>query len=76
MEYKEKYNVNHPDHYNQNGIECLDVIKAAIGTNGLRQFMIGNAIKYLFRAEHKGKYLEDIKKAKFYLEKLIDIYND
>lgn len=62
-----KDNVNHPEYYNQNGIECFDVIKAAIGTDGLRLFMIGNAIKYLFIARYKGKYLGDIKKDKFYL---------
>lgn len=71
-----KESVNHPDHYNQNGVECLDVIKAAIGTNGLRQFMIGNAIKYLFRAEHKGQYLEDMKKARFYIDETIKIHED
>lgn len=73
MEKKEM--VNHPSHYNQNGIECFDVILAAIGKQGLRHFMIGNAIKYLFRAEYKGKYLEDLKKARFYIDEVLDIYS-
>lgn len=50
---KESDNVNHPSHYNQGGIECFDVIHAAIGADWLRKFMLGNAIKYLFRCEHK-----------------------
>ncbi len=42
--------VNHPSHYCQNGIECFDVIKAAIGEDGFKNFCEGNAIKYMFRA--------------------------
>ena len=68
--------VNHPSHYNQNGIECFDVIKAALGTDGLRKFMLGNSIKYLFRCEHKGQYIEDIKKARFYLDQAIRIHEE
>lgn len=73
---KVKDMVNHPSHYNQNGIECFDVIRAAFGTDGLRKFMLGNSIKYLFRCEHKGQYLEDIKKARFYLDEAIKIHNE
>lgn len=71
---EEKEMVNHTSRYNQNGIECFEVIRAAIGTEGLRHFMIGNAIKYVFRAEHKGKYLEDMKKARFYIDYVIKIH--
>ena len=66
--------VNHPSHYCQNGIECFDVIKAAIGEDGFKNFCEGNAIKYMFRARYKHNYLEDIKKAKFYLEQVIKIH--
>lgn len=68
--------VNHPSHYNQNGIECFEVIRAAIGTDGLRKFMLGNSIKYLFRCEHKGQYIEDLKKARFYLDQAIKIHEE
>jgi hypothetical protein len=71
---QEKDMVNHPEHYNKEGIECFDVIKASVGLEGLRKFMLGNAIKYLFRAEHKGNYLEDLKKARFYLDECIKIH--
>lgn len=63
--------VVHPSHYNQNGIECFDVIKAAIGDDGFEHFCFGNAVKYLFRAKHKGNYIEDLKKAKFYIDEII-----
>ena len=68
--------VNHPSHYNQNGIECFEVIRAAIGTDGLRKFMLGNSIKHLFRCEHKGQYIEDLKKARFYLDQAIKIHEE
>lgn len=65
--------VNHPQHYVQGGIECIDVIRAARGTDGCIQFCVGNAIKYLFRDQHKGKPLEDLKKARWYLNHAIDL---
>ena len=73
---KGKDMVNHPSHYNQNGIECFEVIRAALGTDGLRQFMLGNSIKYLFRCEHKGQYIEDLKKARFYVDQAIKIHEE
>lgn len=63
--------VNHPQHYNQNGIECFDVISAFFGKEALEDFCLGNALKYLMRCQHKGKYIEDLKKAKFYIEKIL-----
>ena len=47
--------VNHPAHYTQGGIECIDCIKSAIvGKVGIEAFCVGNAIKYLFRYEEKN----------------------
>lgn len=63
--------VEHPNHYNQNCIECFDVIKAAIGEVGFNSFCYGNVLKYLFRANYKGSYMEDLKKAMFYLKEII-----
>jgi hypothetical protein len=63
--------VNHPSHYTQGDIECIDAIKAAtIGLNGFEGYCIGNAIKYEWRWKHKGG-TDDLKKAIWYLEKLI-----
>ena len=65
--------VNHPQHYVQGGVECIDVIRAARGTDGCIQFCVGNAIKYLFRDAHKGSPLEDLQKAQWYINKAIEL---
>lgn len=60
--------VNHPSHYqSDNGIEAIDAIYAALGIKGLIDFCHGNAMKYLMRAKKKGSYIQDIKKAHWYL---------
>lgn len=63
--------VNHPAHYTQGGIECIDCIKSAtVGKVGIEAFCVGNAIKYLFRYEEKNG-VEDVKKARWYIDRLI-----
>ena len=63
--------VNHPSHYTQGGIECIDAIKAAtIGKTGIEAVCVANVVKYLWRYEEKNG-LEDVKKARWYLERLI-----
>ena len=63
--------VNHPSHYTQGGIECIDCIKSAtVGKIGIEAFCVGNAIKYLFRYEEKNG-VEDVKKARWYIDRLI-----
>lgn len=59
--------VNHPNHYNQGKFEVIDVIK-----DWKLDFNLGNAVKYIARCEHKGKYVEDLKKAMFYIQYAID----
>lgn len=72
---KEKDNIN-PSHYKQGEIECIQAIKSAtINKQGLEAFCIGNVIKYLWRYESKGG-LQDIEKAKWYLDRLIEIKKD
>ena len=63
-----KEKVNHPDHYNSCKYEVMDVIEDAGFGEG---FCLGNALKYILRAKHKENYIEDIKKAHWYLEYLI-----
>jgi len=58
--------VDHPDHYNQGKIEVID----AIEDWGL-DFNEGNVVKYVARHRHKVNPLEDLKKAKWYLERII-----
>lgn len=65
-EHDEKDMVNHPQHY-QHGIEPIDYIES----HNLN-FNLGNVIKYVSRAPYKGTELEDLKKAKWYLEREIN----
>jgi len=70
-DFKDK--VNHPAHYNQGDVECIEAIKSAtINKKGIEAVCVGNVIKYLWRYEGKGEPLEDVKKAKRYLEMLIE----
>jgi hypothetical protein len=62
--------VNSPPHYSHGEIECIDAIAAALTPDELKGFVKGNVIKYLWRTEHKGG-LEDLKKARWYLDYLI-----
>ena len=62
--------VNFPSHYKQGGVECIDAIKSCLG-NEFSSYLQGNAMKYLWRYEHKGKPIQDLEKAKWFIEKLI-----
>lgn len=61
--------VNHPSHYETGGMECFDAIVASQGTDAAMNFCLCNAFKYIWRCEHKGKRVEDIQKAVWYLNK-------
>ena len=63
--------VNSPPHYNQTGIECIQAISAATD-KGFKYYLQGNVMKYLWRFDYKDKPLEDLQKAKWYLDKLIE----
>ena len=58
-----------PSHYKQGGIECIEAIKAATG-EGFTGYVWGNVLKYLWRWPKKGG-VEDLKKARWYLDRLI-----
>ncbi len=64
-----------PEHYKVGGIETFDYIKAKLSPSQLAGFCKGNIIKYVSRADHKNK-VEDLKKAKWYLDKLIEEIDD
>jgi len=62
--------VNHPPHYKAGGIETIDFIEAKeLG------YHLGNVVKYVTRADHKGNKLEDLKKAQWYLNRAIEKLN-
>ena len=63
--------VNHPKHYTQGGIECIDALKAAtVGKRGIEAVCVANIIKYCWRYEEKNG-IEDVRKAKWYIERLL-----
>lgn len=58
--------VNHPKHYvsHPSGVECIEITEHM-------NFNLGNAIKYIWRASLKGKEIEDLRKARWYVEREI-----
>ena len=68
---KIKESVNQPAHYLKGGMECIDVIKAVTSDLiGVDAYYVGNIIKYVWRYNNKNG-IEDLRKAKHYLEWLI-----
>lgn len=63
--------VNRPSHYTAGGIECLDAIAASMTPTEYAGFLKGQILKYVWRYRLKGKPAEDLKKARFYLDRLI-----
>ena len=59
-------NVNHPKHYNSHpsGVECIEITEHM-------NFCLGNAMKYIWRASLKGKEVEDLRKARWYIDREI-----
>lgn len=67
-----KDNVNHPSHYTQGGIECIDAMESAYGTKNTAMYCHINAFKYIWRSEDKNG-IEDLNKAIWYLNKEIEL---
>lgn len=63
-------NVNHPSHYTDGGIECIEAIEAQLTPEEYRGYLKGNVAKYVWREKHKGG-IESLKKAQWYLTRLI-----
>ena len=64
--------VNHPPHYTEGGIECIEAIEAALTTEEFRGYCKANCLKYIWRERHKGE-TESLKKARWYLDRLIQL---
>lgn len=78
----EKYNIEKSEndsinlnHYVFGGIETIEYLKAKLTPEEYRGFLKGNVLKYVSREAEKNG-LEDLKKAKWYLDKLIEVGND
>tara|TARA_R110000868_G_scaffold155131_1_gene381565 strand:+ start:298 stop:576 length:279 start_codon:yes stop_codon:yes gene_type:complete len=63
--------VNSPSHYKSGGIEAIEGIEASMGPEAFVGYLKGNVMKYMWRYERKGKPVEDLKKARWYLDRLI-----
>lgn len=63
--------VNNPPHYNTGSVECINGIEAALGPEGSLSYFRGNILKYVWRCMYKGKPLEDLRKARWYLDRAI-----
>ena len=68
-----KEQVNHPAHYQGQGIECIDAMEAAYGIKAVIDFCRCNAFKYQWRAGKKGSLSEYIAKAQWYQNKMVEL---
>ena len=66
--------INNPSHYNTGDIECIEAIQASMTTRQFQGYLKGNVMKYVWRHEYKGKMLNDLRKANWYLNKLIETH--
>lgn len=64
--------VSAPPHYNTGNIECIDAIEESMTPEAFKGYCKGNALKYIWRMSYKGKPIEDLRKAIWYIERLID----
>lgn len=64
--------VNHPSHYTQGDIECIDAIRASMSTSEFLGYLKGNVQKYLWRYGQKDNPIQDLEKAQWYLKKLLE----
>jgi len=65
--------VTAPRHYNTGNIECIDAIEESMSSVAFKGYLKGNCMKYLWRYDYKGKQVEDLKKAGWYLQKLTEM---
>lgn len=66
----EEDNVNKPQHYRVGEVEAIDYIAQQLGA-GVKDYLLGNVHKYLHRHRFKGQALEDLRKAEWYLQRLL-----
>ncbi len=65
--------VGKPKHYNSGNIECIDAIEESMSSHAFKGYLKGNCMKYLWRYDYKGKQVEDLQKAGWYLNKLTEM---
>lgn len=65
--------VGAPKHYNSGNIECIEAIEESMSSHAFKGYLKGNCMKYLWRYEYKGKQVQDLQKAQWYLSKLTQV---
>jgi len=68
--------VNSPDHYNTGNIECIEAIEESMSSVAFKGYLKGNCMKYLWRYDYKGKQVEDLEKAGWYLRRLTAVVTE
>jgi len=63
--------VNFPKHYNKGDIGCIDAIESCQG-EGFKYYLQGSILKYMWRYQHKHNPIQDLEKAKWFINKLIE----
>lgn len=71
-----KDNVNNPTHYNTGSVECIDAIEAMLTTDEYIGYLRGNSMKYRWRMRYKGKPIEDLQKAEWYENRLLNFLKE
>ncbi len=66
--------VNHPQHYTKGGVECIDSIESSMTVEAFRGYCKGNIQKYVYRYEDKENPKQDLCKARWYLDRLIQTF--
>ena len=75
--YSEADDVNKPQHYNSGMIECIEYIKDSAESRAHYEgYLAGNIKKYLHRCPYKNKKLQDLQKARWYLDKWIEVVSE
>jgi len=63
--------VDHPPHYNNGKVECIEAIEAMLTPDEFVGYLRGNSLKYRWRFRYKKKPIEDLRKARWYEERLL-----
>ena len=71
--YEEEDMVGAPRHYNTGAVECIVAIEESMSSVAFKGYLKGNAMKYLWRYDYKGKQVEDLQKCQWYLAKLTQV---
>lgn len=67
--------VNHPSHYTQGNVECIDAMEIAFGEEAVARYCLCAMFKYLWRRKDKGNEEQDIQKSLWYFDKFVEIIN-